>query len=349
MRNGIYFVCFLFLLLILNCKGKHEDVIIGPVGDDYFITTVNELNDTTYTRQIDSLYESGVEGFFLGRSDVKIYYKLFKQNNTEKAIVISSGRTEAAIKYKELIFDLYMNGFSVYIHDHRGQGFSGRMTQNPQMGYIDSFQFYIDDLKFFYDNFVSKRSYKKTYLLAHSMGGAIGMTYIQQHPNDFSAASFSSPMLGFKPGICKLTSLLENDQPKFAIGQTEYNDKKNSFEDNALTGSKVRFDRMLEVYKKHPVARLGGVTYNWLSRSCEQFEYMLDHINMVQTPFVLFSAENEDIVSIKAHSKFINAAKEQNKICEYVEIEDAQHELFIETDNIRNKVMNKTLDFFSSY
>jgi alpha-beta hydrolase superfamily lysophospholipase len=34
------------------------------------------------------------------------------------------------------------------------------------------------------------------------MGGAIGMTYLEQNPNDFNAAAFSSPMLG-------LTYLLE--------------------------------------------------------------------------------------------------------------------------------------------
>jgi alpha-beta hydrolase superfamily lysophospholipase len=27
------------------------------------------------------------------------------------------------------------------------------------------------------------------------MGGAIGMTYLEQNPNDFNAASFSSPLM----------------------------------------------------------------------------------------------------------------------------------------------------------
>jgi alpha-beta hydrolase superfamily lysophospholipase len=45
------------------------------------------------------------EGYFTGKENIEIYYKIFKQAELESpAILISSGRTEAAIKYKELIF-----------------------------------------------------------------------------------------------------------------------------------------------------------------------------------------------------------------------------------------------------
>ena len=64
-----------------------------------------------------------------------------------------------------------MVGFSVFIHDHRGQGQSGRMVRDKQMGYIDSFQYYIDDMKSFYDNFVSKTEHDEVFLLAHSLEG----------------------------------------------------------------------------------------------------------------------------------------------------------------------------------
>lgn len=344
-----YIFCVFFLLIIFNCKSEHESTLNNAKEQDYFITTTEQLKQSNYVKKIDSLYDSGSEGYFRGRSNIKIYYKFFEQSKPDKAIVISSGRTEVVIKYKELIYDLFMNGYSIYIHDHRGQGMSGRMTPNTEMGYIDSFQYYIDDMKYFYDNFVESRSYTKKYLLAHSMGGAIGMTYLQQYPYDFNASSFSSPMLGFKPGICSIVNLIDKEQPNFAIGQTEYNDQKNDFEDNALTGSKIRYDRMLKVYQEHPKARLGGVTYTWLRKSCEQFEYLFKNIENIETPFILFSGENEDIVNARAHFKFIDASKALGKTCEYLELENAQHELFIETDSIRKTTLYKTLDYFSSF
>ncbi|MGK0377593.1 MAG: lysophospholipase [Patiriisocius sp.] len=134
------------------------------------------MKNEKYIEEIESFYERGKEGHFLGKDSVQIYCNIFKQADTEKpAILISSGRTEAVIKYKELIFDLYNNGYSVYINNHRGQGLSGRITEELDMGYVDIFQFYIDDMKCFYDNMLKESNHKKKYLLAHTLGGAIGM------------------------------------------------------------------------------------------------------------------------------------------------------------------------------
>jgi len=165
---------YLFLISIImsfSCKRNFDR--LSKEENKYNLTTASDLKEVAYSQQIEDFYDSGKEGFFKGKADVQIYYRTFEQKNSDKAILISSGRTEAAIKYKELIFDLFKNGYSIYIHDHRGQGLSGRMTENPEMGYIDTFQFYIDDMKYFYDHFLTPKSYKKTYLLAHSMGGLL--------------------------------------------------------------------------------------------------------------------------------------------------------------------------------
>jgi lysophospholipase len=315
----------------------------------YDLSTVSELIDSTYSQNIEDLYNRGEEGFFTGKADIQIYYRIFKQPSAEKAILISSGRTEAAIKYKELIYDLYKNGYSVYIHDHRGQGLSDRMTDDPEMGYIDSFQYYIDDMNYFYEHYLNPENYTKTYLLAHSMGGAIGMTYLEQHPTDFNAAAFSSPMLGLKPPICSIVKILEGDKPKYAIGETEYEDDKTNFQGNTLTGSELRYDRMIDAYAKVPKARLGGATYTWIYKSCQQFKYIFANMDRINTPFILFSAENEQIVYPVAHRKFVTTAQKNGKDCKAYEVEDAQHELLIEKDEQRAATITETLDFYSNY
>ena len=334
-------------IILFSCNQNFSQ--LSKKENKYNLTTVIDLKDINYSQKIETFYNSGKEGVFNGKANIKIYYKIFEQANTQKAILISSGRTEAAIKYKELIFDLFNNGYSVYIHDHRGQGLSGRITENQEMGYIDTFQFYIDDMNHFYTHYLKPKNYKKTYLLAHSMGGAIGMTYLEQYPTHFNAAAFSSPMLGLKPGICSVVKLLDGDKPKYAIGESGYNANEATFKDNTLTGSKVRYDRMINAFAKTPEAKLGGATYHWINKSCLQFEYLFDNIDKIKTPFILFSAENEQIVYPYAHQKFITAAKELGKYCMAYEVENAQHELLIEKDEQRIETINETLDFYHKY
>ncbi len=330
----------------MNLQGKERMEGEPP----FALTTVSQLEEASYSREIETFYEGGIEGTFEGEAGVPIYYKMFRQQGTAPAIMISSGRTEAAIKYKELIFDLFNNGYSVYIHDHRGQGLSGRMTEDRDMGYIDSFRFYVNDMKSFYEGFVRPAGHPRVYLMAHSMGGAIGMTYLEQHPEDFDAAVFSSPMLGLDPPICTLAGLLNRKNPRYAPGKSGYDPEAEAlFEGNTLTGSEIRFRRAYEAYSRVPEARLGGPSIQWVHRSCKQFGMLFDHIDQLETPFILFSAENEQIVDPKAHNKFISRAQELGKQCELHPIGDAQHELFIEKDPQRTEVLNASLQFFERY
>ncbi len=319
-------------------------------GNKYNLTAETQLQDQDYIKKIESFYEFGKVGSFMGKADINIYFKIFKQPKKEKAaILISSGRTEAAIKYKELIFDLFNNGYSVYIHDHRGQGLSGRMTEDPDMGYVDDFQYYVDDMKFFYDHYLKPDNHKKVFLLAHSMGGAIGLTYLEQYPNDFNAAAFSSPMLGLKSPICGTVKLLVGKEPKYAMGETKYNDNKVAFEENNLTNSKIRYARMIEAFDIEPKAKLGGATYQWINRSCNQFDYLFDNIEKIQTPIILFSAQNDEIIDVRAHQKFVDKAKSLNKEGRAYVVENAKHELLIEKDEIRIETINELLNFYSKY
>lgn len=336
------------VFLMSSCKPHFEH--LSTEKNERLLTTEALLENSDYSSRIEAFYDTGKDGFFKGREGVDIYYSVFQQKTKpENAILISSGRTEAAIKYKELIFDLFNNGYSVYIMDHRGQGQSGRMNEDPDLGYVEDFQYYIDDLKFFRDSFMAPSVHKNTYLLAHSMGGAIGVTYLEQHPNDFDAAAFSSPMLGLKSGICLGAKALEPEKPKYGLGEGVYNDDKVRFKHNHLTGSKIRYQRMVEAFDKVPAAKLGGASYQWVVRSCDQFEYINSHLDKISTPLILFSAENEQIVSLKAHQKFIDRLEEMGKPCQAFLIENAQHELLIEKDPQRIETINHVLSFFETY
>ena len=339
----------LFVIFLASCS--HDPFPdLGQTANKYNLTTELLLMNTGHTQSIDSLYDLGVDGYFTGVNDVKIYYKYFLQDSLEKgAIVISDGRTEAAVKYKEVIFDLFNNGYSVYIHDHRGQGFSGRMVADADMGYVDEFRYYVDDMKYFYDNFVAPHNHKNIFLLAHSMGGAIGVTFLEDYPGYFNAAAFSSPMLGFGFANCFVVGLLTGDDPKYARGHTNYDDGLESFNENTLTGSEVRYNRMNRVFEEFPGARLGGATYQWANKSCKQFNVIFDNLSNIKTPLILFSAGDEEIVFAPAHNDFIDELNSSGKETKAYLVDGAKHELLIEKDEIRIAVLTTILDFYAGY
>ena len=332
----------LFCLAVSNTSAQTES--------GWSLTTTGQLMKEAHAREIGRFYESGMEGTFPGRAGIPIYYRIFRQEGEEKgAVMISSGRTEAALKYQEVIFDLYRNGYSVYIHDHRGQGLSGRMTEDPEMGYIDTFQYYVDDMKRFYEDFVIPGGHDHIYLLAHSMGGAIGMSYLEQHPGDFRAAAFVSPMLGLKPPICLMAKILKGKKPKYGPGQTGYSDDSTSFEGNSVTGSEIRYHRAIAAYSQVPAARLGGAATLWVHRSCRHIKTIFDRIDRLETPFVLFSADNETVVDPKSHTRFIEKARKMGKEGRLIAVEDARHELLMEKDPQRTQVLTATLSFFEGH
>jgi len=340
-------VLFTIALFIIACTNLTK---LSTYENKYNLTTETDLQNTEIAKKIDNFYETGTEGTFTGKENIEIYYKIFKQKSNEKAaIVISSGRTEAAIKYKELIYDLYKNGYSIYINDHRGQGLSGRMLENHDMGYVKNFQYYIDDLKKFYDEFVVKDKHTNIFLMTHSMGGAIGMTYLEQNPKDFKAAVFSSPMLGLPSPSCAAVKVLEKKDVEYIMGGTDYQDDSVKFEDNTLTHCEIRYKRMLQAFNETTDARLGSATYQWVNRSCEQFKYIFENADKIQTPLIIFSAEDEKIVAISAHKDFIKKLRKLKKDAEAYEVKAAMHELYIERDKARTDIITRSLDFFKEF
>ena len=85
--------------------------------------------------------------------------------------------------------------YSVYILDHRGQGFSGRMVEDTQIGHVEKFNDYVTDLNtFVLDVAKPANAGQNLFLVAHSMGGCIGSLYIETYTDDIDATILCSPM-----------------------------------------------------------------------------------------------------------------------------------------------------------
>ena len=314
----------------------------------YKLSTEKTLQKN-YKSHIEPHYTRGIDGSFVGENKIKIVYKLFPVSKEKGSIVISSGRTESMVKYKELIYDLNHNGYSVYILDHRGQGFSGRMVADNQMGYVDVFDNYAHDLHHFIVKKVKTRKPKHLFLLGHSMGGAIAARTLELYDDGFEAAVLSSPMLQpnlYTPNtshlICNLMEL-KNKKEVYAPGQVSYDKGEHLFKKNLLTHSKLRFDISEAESLEHSKTKLGGPSVGWIQQACLGSDKTVKEASKITIPLLILRGSADEIVNPDAEDVF---CKNVSGTCSGYEIKGAWHELLVEKDSYRVEVVSALLTFF---
>lgn len=84
--------------------------------------------------------------YLSGERNIKLAYRHLVQPESavRKLMILVNGRAENMMKWTELAYDFYQQGYDVLLFDHRGQGYSQRII--PQKGHLDEFRFYTDDM-----------------------------------------------------------------------------------------------------------------------------------------------------------------------------------------------------------
>ncbi|MDC8832134.1 alpha/beta fold hydrolase [Alteromonas gilva] len=318
----------------------------------YYLSSEEHLA-TTFREQIEPFWQQHVtQGNFAGVAGIRVNYAYCIPKNAGYSVLISSGRIESLLKYKEVIYEFYRNNVAVFIVDHRGQGLSGRMSGNPHHGYVDHFDEYVDDLCWFIDNVVTPRQRGALHLLCHSMGAAIGALTILAKPDCFARAVFCAPMFGIRPalpgwlaailiGLSRLYNSLPGTKGYF-FGQRDYH--ADAFGCNRLTSSETRYQLFRTLYSQQPEIQLGGVTPQWLAAASNAMWDIEHHAAKIHLPALVFSAQNDTVVDNQRQARV--AAHMPG--AEFVSVAGARHEILIECDAIRQPVIQRILSFFSA-
>ncbi|MCS3456960.1 alpha/beta fold hydrolase [Aeromonas rivuli] len=344
------FSCLPLLALTLLSAGALA------VNNPYQLTTEAEL-PALYEETLPAFWRDHArEGEFQGKAGIPIRYAVLRNPDSDRAIMIVNGRVETYLKYQELARDLWRQGYSLYLIDHRGQGLSGRLLADKEKGYVVDFEDYVADLKQFHDHVVMADKPAKLFLLAHSMGGAISARYLERWPDDIRAAALSSPMMGINlgglphwlaKGVAATIGTVGGwfGEPPYGPGQGGYQDQ--GFANNELTHSQARYAAFRQQYEQTPQVKLGGATAHWIHQGMMGGERAIQEAGKIKTPLLLLQAGADSVVDNQAQLDFCQRAP-----CEGgkpLRIEGAWHELFIESDDKRLPALTAILDFFGRY
>ncbi|NWG45767.1 MAG: alpha/beta hydrolase [Alphaproteobacteria bacterium] len=256
-------------------------------------------------------------------------------------IVLLHGRTEFIEKYFETIGELLARGLDVVTFDWRGQGRSDRLLSNPVKGHVADFADYVADLHLVLETTLPTLQPGPLYLIAHSMGGAVALRYLHDHPaRAFSACVLTAPMTGIAVSMPQKRALALTRLAArlglgglYAPGRSHVHPLTEPFEANIVTHDRSRFDRNKALLQAEPELILDGPTYGWAKAALETTALFRNPtwLGAIRVPVLLLSAGQEALVDNESHARVAALLPES----EHVTIEGARHELLQETRALR--------------
>lgn len=271
--------------------------------------------------------------------------------NSTCACVLLNGQTEFIEKYFEVIDELRARGFCVVTMDWRGQGGSTRSLPNPLKAHVGDFSQYDDDLATLMEHATASFGDRLPIGLAHSMGGHNLLRILHARSSSFSRVVLSAPMIavstrGTPSWIARAASAVMNARgmsSNWVWGMDKRDPLAMGFEDQIVTSDRARFQRTQEILKRAPEIRLAGPTWGWLEAAYRSMQTMQQrgYAEAIEIPTLIFGAGRDRICLTRAAREF---AKRMPR-GEYVELEDAEHEILMENDFIRERFW-KSFDKF---
>ena len=331
--------------------------VASYMKDNPFNLSTELTLTNNYNPQILAFWKQHANSHYFQGVDDKTIHSISIISGNDKAIVISQGRNESVLKYKEVAYDLHQQGYDIFLIDHRGQGFSERFGGDQHRGYVEEFQDYVIDLNSYINSLQLDEKYTQRYLLSHSMGGAISALYLQQYKHPFQGSVFFSPMLSINFGIlpsflAKMISYSSaevcswfSDKACYVPAGKGYIDKK--FKRNYITQSEKRFYSSQIGFKEFPETQLGDATMRWVATSISATEQAIENAGNINIPILVMQAGNDGVVTaVGPRSFFENLA--QCDLNEFVTIAGAKHEILLERDELRLTALTRTLQFFKA-
>lgn len=269
------------------------------------------------------------------------------------SVLLFPGRTEYAEKYNRLAMDLNAVGLDVLTLDWRGQGMSDRILPDPRPGHVGRFADYQRDVVELLVAAQDLNLPQPWHLLAHSMGGAIGLAALHDGLPVRSAV-FSAPMWGLN---------LSNLMTRLARGMIAVSRRtgrhhgiapgsggldpfvlKQGFIDNLLTGDGFAWGRYVAEAAAWPEHTIGGVTYHWLSQALDECS-RLAALPPLPLPILVGLGSQEKIVSPEA----IRARVASWPGAELLDLPDSRHEPMMERPAIRAAFLAAMIGHFRTH
>lgn len=154
------------------------------------------------------------ESEFVGVHGTRIVYDVWRPDGPPTAILLlAHGLGEHARRYDHVIARLTALGLAVYAPDHRGHGRSGGKRIE-----LRDWSEFTDDLHQLSAIAITENPGLDRFLLGHSMGGAIALSYALDHQDELAGLILSAPAVDVTTGKPRIVIEIGKLLGRFAPG-----------------------------------------------------------------------------------------------------------------------------------
>lgn len=272
-------------------------------------------------------------------------------SKTKGTVFMFPGRTEHIEKSGPTARALAARGYSSLAIDWRGQGIADRLLDDPNIGHVETFSDYQKDVEAVLELAQNLDLPKPYFLIAHSMGGAIGLRTLLETTH-FKAAAFSAPMWGI--GLTPVQKImvrlvapvlkLMGKEKNYAPGTTaEPYVLANPFEGNTLTADPDMYEFLRNHVRSVPEISLGGPSLQWVLEAIEENAF-LNAQTAPDLPMVCVLGLDEEIVNKEA----IRARVATWPKATLLEVPFARHEISMEVEKTRELFFDRACALFDA-
>lgn len=289
--------------------------------------------------------------FWLKTTDgLRIRAGLWPCEGARGTVLLFPGRTEYIEKYGPTAGALQAHGLATLVVDWRGQGLSDRLGDDLLSGHVLHFRDYQADVRALLDAARHLGLPRPFHLLAHSMGGCIGLrALIEGLP--VTASVFSGPMWGIRirSALRPVAWSLSWSARQVGLGRlyTPGSCKgiyvcSEPFETNRLTRDPQMYRHMIDQTRTHPDLALGGPSLRWLHEALLECR-VLARLPAPAMPCLTIAGSQEDIVTLDSIRRRMGTWPGGQLDM----VEGGRHEVLMDLPEVRQRLIDRIGRFYA--
>lgn len=238
------------------------------------------------------------DGRFKGAKNIEIYWQSWQPAQPRGVVVLVHGLGEHGGRYRHVAEALVGQQCAVYALDHRGHGKSG----GPRT-FVDAFASAVADIDSVVEMARKQHPRLPLFMLGHSMGGALSLSYALRHPDKLKGLMLSGPAValdGAPPMLKPIAKFLSVIAPKLGMFAV----------DPALVS---RDPAVVADYAADPLNAHGKVPARTLSEIVYFVEMLPAALPLLKLPLLVMHGEDDKLAGVAGSRMVVKEAASADK------------------------------------